>query len=82
MSTVTVRIPEKTDRQIKQLAQECDATKTQIIQKAIDVYQRQLYFEKLNSDFAALKADPEAWKEELAERRIWDATLADGLEDE
>ena len=82
MSTVTVRIPEKTNRQIKQMAEECDATKTQIIQKAIDVYQRQIYFEKLNADFAALRADPIAWQEELEERKVWDATLSDGLEEE
>ena len=82
MSTVTVRIPEKTNLQIKQLAEECDATKTQIIQKAIDVYQRQIYFERLNADFAALRADPVAWKEELEERKLWEATLADGLEEE
>jgi hypothetical protein len=38
------------------------------------------FFDALDEDFARLQADPEAWKEELRERAIWDATLADGLE--
>jgi len=29
---------------------------------------------------ADLRSDPAAWKEELAERRAWEATLTDGLE--
>lgn len=32
------------------------------------------------ADSAALKADPEAWAEELAERKLWEATLMDGLD--
>jgi hypothetical protein len=30
--------------------------------------------------YAALRADPEAWAAELAERALWDATLLDGLD--
>ncbi len=36
------------------------------------------YFEKLNASFARLRNDRKAWKEELEERRAWDATLMDG----
>jgi hypothetical protein len=28
----------------------------------------------------ALRADSEAWAEHLAERKLWDATLMDGLD--
>ena len=31
--------------------------------------------------YAALRADPDAWREELAERAMWDATLLDGLDE-
>ena len=31
---------------------------------------------------SALRANPEAWKAEWAERRAWEMTLADGLEGE
>lgn len=33
-----------------------------------------------NRAYAALRADPEAWKEERRERALWEGTLADGLE--
>jgi len=36
----------------------------------------------LADDFAALRADPIAWAEELAEREAWDMTLSDGISDE
>ncbi len=35
-----------------------------------------------NRAYAALKADPKAWKQERGERALWDSTLADGLEPE
>ncbi len=38
------------------------------------------FFEDVNAAFTRLKADPKAWEEELAERRLWEVTLADGSE--
>lgn len=32
--------------------------------------------------FAALRANPEEWRDELEERQAWAATLEDGLDDE
>ncbi len=37
------------------------------------------FFAELNSAFARLRRDKSGWKEEMEERRAWDATLADGL---
>jgi hypothetical protein len=31
----------------------------------------------MNAGFATLRADPVAWREELAERKSWDATSSD-----
>lgn len=36
----------------------------------------------LADDFAALRADPVAWAEELAEREAWDVAFSDGIGDE
>ena len=41
--------------------------------------QQQLIVET-HAGFAALRADPQAWAAELAEREIWEKTLADGLD--
>jgi hypothetical protein len=35
----------------------------------------------LDVAYATLRNNPEAWKAELAERKEWDATMADGQED-
>ena len=34
----------------------------------------------MNAGYAELRADPEAWAAHLAERKLWDATLLDGLD--
>jgi hypothetical protein len=49
---------------------------------ALEEYRRRLFLEEANQAFAELRKDPTAWQEELEERRIWDRTLADGLEEE
>ena len=36
--------------------------------------------EETNRAYAALRSDPDAWKEERQERTLWDETLSDGLE--
>ena len=53
-----------------------------VLDKAIEQYRRDTFFRELNESFVRLQADPEAWKEELAERQEWDTTLMDGLTSE
>jgi hypothetical protein len=43
---------------------------------------RRRMFEESNTTFEALRADPVAWAEELAERAAWEGTLLDGLDDD
>jgi hypothetical protein len=50
--------------------------------RAARLREHEEFVKGLAADFAALRADPEAWAEELAERALWDNTNADGLEDE
>jgi len=51
-----------------------------VLDKALDAYHRKVFFEQLNAGYAKLRADPEAWAEHLAKRKLWDATLMDGLD--
>jgi hypothetical protein len=53
-----------------------------ILDKAVEDYRRKCVLERANAGYAALRAAPEAWNEELAERADWEATLSDGLDDE
>jgi hypothetical protein len=54
---------------------------TDVLHNAIEIRRRQRFLSGLNDDFAALRRNEAAWEEELAERRVWDAALGDGLED-
>lgn len=53
-----------------------------VLEEAIQHFQREKLIDEANAAFARLKADPEAWTEELAERALWESTLADGLDKE
>jgi hypothetical protein len=80
MSAPTVRISETSHHILKGLADQTGQTMMDVLDKALDAYRRKLFFEQLNAGYAELRADPEAWAEHLAERKLWDATLMDGLD--
>ena len=80
MASLTVRISPATHAASRGLAAETDESMTEILDKAIEFYRRQHFLAGLDADFAALREDESGWKEEVAERVLWDATLVDGLE--
>jgi hypothetical protein len=81
MST-TIRVSEKTRATLHELARDEDAPMAEVVERAIEQYRRARFLDAVNAGYAALRADPVAWAEVEAERRLWDATLADGLEEE
>lgn len=80
MSTPTVRISKAAHHKLKALAAQTDQPMIDVLDKALEAYQRQLFFEQLNAGYAGLRRDPRAWAEHLAERKAWDRTLMDGLD--
>ena len=80
MSVPMVQMSEASHQLLEELAEQTGQTMMDILDKALDSYRRKLFFEQLNAGYAELRADPEAWAEHLAERKLWDATLLDGLE--
>jgi hypothetical protein len=82
MASETVRIHPSSHAKLKELAEQSGDSMTDVLAKAIDAYHRQAFLEGLNRDFAALRSDRQAWRDELAERESWDVTIADGLEDD
>ena len=53
-----------------------------LLERAVELLEQDRFLDAANAAFAALRADPVAWEAELQERRIWEGTLADGLEDD
>ena len=82
MASTTVRISKETREDLRELAEQVGEPMHTVLAKAVEAYRRQCILEKANVAYAALRADPKAWQEEHQERRVWDSTLADGLERE
>jgi hypothetical protein len=80
MSTPTVPISAAAHQILRDLAEQTGQTIVEVLDKALDAYRQKVFFEQLNAGYAAMRADPQAWAEELEERRLWDATLMDGLD--
>jgi len=82
MASATVRLREPTRAVLRRMADESGEAMSVVLEKAIEAYRRQRFLEQVNAAYAALRADPEAWRVELEERRSWDATLMDGIDEE
>ena len=79
MPTTTVRITTDTADTLRELARSTGRSMQDLLAAAVDAYWRRLLLDETNAAYAALRADPKAWQEELEERRLWDATLMDDL---
>lgn len=82
MQTQTMTINENTHQLLLRLAELEKTSADVVLDRALETYQRELFWKQTNEAYAALKADPEAWAEENAERALWEQTLADGVEPE
>lgn len=82
METTTIRVTLKTKQLAEKMAYEANTSPREIIEKAIENYQRQQLLKSANSAYAALRSNPEAWENYQNEMAEWDVTLADGLEAE
>src|SRR5262249_58962756 len=80
MSAPTVRISEASHQLLRELAEQTGQSMMNVLDKALDAYRRKLFFDQLNAGYAELRADREAWAEHLGDRKLWDATLMDGLD--
>ncbi|MGH9755781.1 MAG: toxin-antitoxin system protein [Blastocatellia bacterium] len=82
MQTQTVIISESAHQLLQQLA-DLEKTSTEVVlDRALEVYRREVFLRQANIAFADLKSDEEAWKEELEERELWDNTIADGTKEQ
>lgn len=78
----TVRIDLTAHAALTEIARAKHLTLTEALARAVEAYRREMMIEAMDVDYAALRADPDAWAEEQADRAAWDTTNADGLADE
>jgi hypothetical protein len=82
MASANVRISISARETLRRLAHTERQSMQSILDRAIEAYRRERFLRDANADFAALKKNRKAWREELAERKLWERTLGDGLDDE
>jgi hypothetical protein len=80
MSELMVPISEASYSILCELAQKTGQSLEAVLDHAIEGYRRKAFLDAVNAGYGALRADTQAWDEDLAERKLWDATLMDGLD--
>lgn len=79
---VTAKISKPTHQALKQMAEKTGKPMQLVLDEAVEHYRREKFFEELNHQVAAVKANPRAWAEELEERKLLEGSLSDDLDDE
>lgn len=82
LETSNIRISPRSKAALRTIARREGKPMQAVLDQAIERYQRDKFLDDVNAAFAALKNDSKAWKQEQAERALWDKTLTDGLESE
>jgi len=82
VSSVTVRVSTHSRESLRRLASQAGISLQAVLERAIQEYETKQFLEVANRSYAALRKKPKAWVLELRERRAWDATLSDGLEED
>jgi predicted DNA-binding protein len=77
-----IRITPRSKAVLRALAKQAGKPMQAVLDEAIEHYQRDIFLDAVNAAYATLRNDPKAWKEEQAERAIWDKTITDGIQDE
>ncbi len=81
MSSTTIRVTQETQKIVRDLSETYGISMQEVVARAIEKYRREKILAEANAGYAALRADPEAWREWREELAEWDVTLLDGLED-
>lgn len=76
-----IRISESAFEKLRQLELESGDSKQTIIENVLERLMRENLLKKGNEAYEELRRNPEAWQNELEERKIWEQTDNDGLED-
>ena len=80
--TPIARISPRAHALLRKLASEEHSSMQAVLDKAIEHYRRETFIRAANSEFAALKRDKKAWKQEIEERKLWEQTLHDGMSED
>ena len=82
MAGLPIRVDEKTRERLRALSKSTGRTMTEILSDAVEAYRRHLILAKTNAAFARINSSPAEKASLDKERKLWDRTLRDGLDEE
>ncbi|MBM3477453.1 MAG: hypothetical protein FJX75_29640 [Armatimonadetes bacterium] len=82
MAGTMVRVDHQLRDDLKDTAAHTGQSIADVIRHSLELYRAELFFDEVDAAYARLQADPEAWAEELEERRLSENTITDDLEDD
>lgn len=81
MPSVTVRMSESVREKLRLMSSNSGRPMQEILETAVEEYERKMFWGQFNKAYGDMRRNLKAWKQELEERAVWDAAIADGLED-
>lgn len=79
-SSTTVRVSETAHALLKEIAERSRTSMSAVIELALEEHRKRLFWVNARREFEELRSDADAWRAELAEAEVWDASIADGLD--
>ncbi len=80
MAKTPVAVSEAALAKLQEMAGWAGRPVDEILEHLIEEQFNRKFWDAVNAGYAALRADPAAWAEIEAERKLWDNTLMDGLD--
>jgi len=78
----TVRVDDQLHARLRQIAAAEGRPIGEVIQEAVDRYEREKFWVSVKQDFERLRGDPAAWRAYQDEIALWDAASDETLADE
>ena len=79
MAYGTTRISAAAHGKLREMSKSEGKPMQALLDEAVEALRRQRFLEQVNTAYATLRADANAWEAVERERRAWDVTLPDGL---
>jgi hypothetical protein len=81
MPELKVSVSENTHKTLVSIVESSGETMQSVMEQAIESYRRSIFLTHANAAFLALRQNETLWQDELAERGLWDQTIADGVKE-
>lgn len=76
-ATKAIRVTEADHERLLRLTTQTSMKQHEVITRALDILEREVLLDRINTGFEALRGNSVAWKEELDERAMWDLASPD-----